>query len=100
MSWTPPDSYSPLSDRRLRELLGQVRLVPRSTAYRVYQVVVHRKEPVLADSLDKYDPRYEEFTPAQARLAFASRWVPARWITRFLVIAQSDGETYLPTGED
>ena len=54
----------------------------------------------MADSLDKYDPRYEEFTPAQARLAFASRWVPARWITRFLVIAQSDGETYLPTGED
>lgn len=100
MSWTPPDNYSPFSDHRLRELLAQIRLVPRSTAFRIYQVVAHRKEPVLVDSLDKYEPNLEEFTPAQARLAFENRWVPARWITRFLAIAQSDGEAFLPHGED
>ena len=100
MSWTPPDGYCPFSDQRLRELLAQIRLAPRSTAYRIYQVVAHRKEPVLVDSLDKYEPNLEEFTPAQARLAFEKRWVPARWITRFLTIAQADGDVYLPVDED
>ena len=100
MAWIPPDNYAPLSDHKLREILAQTRLVPRSTAYRIYQVVAYRKEPVLTDSQDKHDLSFEEFTPAQARSAFKSRWVPARWITRFMMIALADGEAFLPRSED
>lgn len=91
MSWLPPDGYRPPSDQRLRETMAQLPLVPRSTAFRIYQVVVHRKEPVLEGSNVAAGEEVEYFTPAQARSAFQRQWVPARWITRFVQIAQADG---------
>ena len=100
MSWALPGDYKPRSDRRLREIVAQLRLVPRSTAFRIYQVVIHRREPVAEGSKERPGLDVEEFTPAQARLALKKRWVPARWILRFISIAQSDGENTLPQGED
>ena len=99
MPWMPPQDYEGKPDDRLKEEFVQVRLAPRTTAFRMYQVIVHGKEPVLQGARNGPNLDAQEFTPPQARYAFRKHWVPMKWLARMTEIALSDGESTFPAEE-
>lgn len=74
-------------------------VVPRSTGFHMYQIVVKGKKPVLAGELERPSANLEELTPAQARYAFHRGWVPRRLFERIKSIALSDGRSEFPARE-
>ena len=99
MLWKPPLLADCKSDEALLDEFNGMPVVPRSTGFHMYQIVIRGKDPILAGELERPAADLEELTPAQARYAFHRGWVPRRLFERVKAIALSDGRSGFPMRE-